>query len=68
MQKEDREKYVKFFEAFGRTLKFGLYSEFGMNKDVLEDLVMFYSSTEKALVTLNEYVERMEESQKYIYY
>lgn len=68
MQKEDRDKYVKFFEAFGRTLKFGLYSEFGMNKDVLEDLVMFYSSTEKSLVTLNEYVERMEESQKYIYY
>lgn len=68
MQKDDREKYIKFFEAFGRTLKFGLYSEFGMNKEVLEDLVMFHSSTENALVTLNEYVERMDESQKYIYY
>ncbi len=68
MQKDERDNYVKFFESFGRTLKFGLYSEFGMNKDVLEDLVMFYSSTEKALVTLNEYVERMDESQKYIYY
>lgn len=68
MQKDDRDNYVKFFESFGRTLKFGLYSEFGMNKDVLEDLVMFHSSTEKALVTLNEYVERMDESQKYIYY
>ncbi|MGL5257581.1 MAG: molecular chaperone HtpG, partial [Proteocatella sp.] len=68
MQKDDRENYVKFFESFGRTLKFGLYSEFGMNKEILEDLVMFYSSTEKALVTLNEYIERMDESQKYIYY
>ena len=68
MQKDEREEYVKFFEAFGRTLKFGLYSEYGMNKDILEDLIMFYSSTEKELVTLKEYVERMEEEQKYIYY
>ena len=68
MQKDEREDYVKFFEAFGRTLKFGLYSEYGMNKDMLQDLIMFCSSTEKELVTLNEYVERMEEEQKYIYY
>lgn len=68
MQKDEREDYVKFFEAFGRTLKFGLYSEYGMNKDMLQDLLMFYSSTEKELVTLKEYVERMEEEQKYIYY
>ena len=68
MQKDDREDYVKFFEAFGRTLKFGLYSEYGMNKDILEDLIMFYSSTKKELVTLKEYVERMGEDQKYIYY
>ena len=68
MQKDEREDYVKFFEAFGRTLKFGLYSEYGMNKDILEDLIMFYSSTEKELVTLKEYVERMEDDQKYIYY
>ena len=68
MQKDDRENYVKFFEAFGRTLKFGLYSEYGMNKDILEDLIMFYSSTKKELVTLKEYVERMGEDQKYIYY
>ena len=68
MQKDEREKYVKFFEAFGRTLKFGLYSEYGMNRDMLQDLIMFYSSTEKELVTLKEYVERMEEEQKYIYY
>lgn len=68
MQKDEREEYVKFFEAFGRTLKFGLYSEYGMNKDMLQDLIMFYSSTEKELVTLKEYVERMNEDQKYIYY
>lgn len=68
MQKNEREDYVKFFEAFGRTLKFGLYSEYGMNKDMLQDLIMFYSSTEKELVTLKEYVERMNEDQKYIYY
>ena len=68
MQKDEREDYVKFFEAFGRTLKFGLYSEYGMNRDMLQDLIMFYSSTEKELVTLKEYVERMEEEQKYIYY
>lgn len=68
MQKDEREDYVKFFEAFGRTLKFGLYSEYGMNRDILEDLIMFYSSTEKELVTLKEYVERMKEEQKYIYY
>ena len=68
MQKNEREEYVKFFEAFGRTLKFGLYSEYGMNKDILEDLIMFYSSTEKELVTLKDYVERMEDDQKYIYY
>ena len=68
MQKDEREDYVKFFEAFGRTLKFGLYSEYGMNKDMLQDLIMFYSSTEKELVTLKEYVERMNEDQKYIYY
>lgn len=68
MQKDDRENYIKFFEAFGRTLKFGLYSEYGMNRDILEDLIMFYSSTKKELVTLKEYVERMSEDQKYIYY
>ena len=68
MQKDEREDYVKFFEAFGRTLKFGLYSEYGMNKDMLQDLIIFYSSTEKELVTLKEYVERMKEEQKYIYY
>ncbi|GFZ31539.1 chaperone protein HtpG [Clostridium zeae] len=68
MLKNDREKYEKFYEAFGRQLKYGLYSEYGSNKDVLQDLIMFYSSKEKKMVTLAEYVSRMAESQKYIYY
>lgn len=66
--KNDREKYEKFYEAFGRQLKYGLYSEYGSNKDVLQDLLLFYSSREKKLVTLEEYVSRMPEDQKYIYY
>lgn len=68
MLKNDREKYEKFYNSFGRQLKYGIYSEFGANKDVLEDLLMFYSSKEKKLVTLDEYLERMKEEQKYIYY
>ncbi|MGG0417765.1 molecular chaperone HtpG [Priestia aryabhattai] len=66
--KNEREKYEKFYESFGRQLKYGVYSDFGSNKDVLKDLLLFYSSTEKKLVTLNEYVSRMPEDQKYIYY
>ncbi|MFS0673458.1 molecular chaperone HtpG [Ornithinibacillus sp. 179-J 7C1 HS] len=68
LQRDDREKYEKFFEAFGRQLKFGVYNEFGANKDTLKDLLLFYSSKEKKLVTLAEYVSRMPEDQKYIYY
>lgn len=68
MLKDDRDKYVTFFESFGRTLKYGMYSEWGANKETLQDLLMFYSSTEKKLVTLDEYVSRMKEDQKYIYY
>ncbi|SHF98861.1 molecular chaperone HtpG [Ornithinibacillus halophilus] len=68
LQREDRDKYEKFYDAFGRQLKFGVYNEFGANKDVLKDLLMFYSSKEKKLVTLDEYVSRMPEDQKYIYY
>src|SRR5690625_3424760 len=68
MMKNDREKYEKFYESFGRQLKYGVYSDFGQNKDVLQDLLMFYSSTEKTLVSLAEYVERMPEDQKYIFY
>nr|WP_279285361.1 molecular chaperone HtpG [Clostridium sporogenes] len=66
--KKEREKYEKFYESFGRQLKYGVYSDFGSNKDVLQDLLMFYSSKEKKMVTLNEYVSRMPEDQKYIYY
>ncbi|MEI4526817.1 molecular chaperone HtpG [Priestia megaterium] len=66
--KNEREKYKKFYESFGRQLKYGVYSDFGSNKDLLKDLLLFYSSTEKKLVTLDEYVSRMPEDQKYIYY
>lgn len=66
--KDDREKYQEFYEAFGRQLKFGLYSDFGSHKEDLEELLMFYSSHEKKIVTLEEYVSRMPERQKYIYY
>ncbi|WP_074600509.1 molecular chaperone HtpG [Sediminibacillus halophilus] len=68
LQKDDREQYEKFYNAFGRQIKFGVYNEFGTNKDVLKDLLLFYSSKEKKLVTLAEYVSRMPEDQKYIYY
>ncbi|HLR64419.1 MAG TPA: molecular chaperone HtpG [Pseudogracilibacillus sp.] len=66
--KNNREKYESFYQSFGRQLKYGIYSDFGANKKTLQDLILFYSSTEKKLVTLKEYVERMAESQKYIYY
>ncbi|MCR1833807.1 molecular chaperone HtpG [Oceanobacillus caeni] len=66
--RDEREKYEKFYESFGQQLKFGVYSDYGMNKDVLQDLLLFYSSKEKKLVTLKEYVSRMPEDQKYIYY
>lgn len=64
----DREAYEKFFESFGMQLKFGLYSDYGMHKDSLKDLVLFRSSTDKKYVTLSEYVGRMKEEQKAIYY
>jgi len=68
MQKNERENYEKFFTAFSRQLKFSVYNEFGREKDFLSDLLMFFSSKEKKLVTLTEYVERMAQDQKYIYY
>jgi len=64
----DREKYEKFFEAFGMQLKYGIYSSYGMNNETLKDLLLFYSSTEKKKVTLKEYVSRMKDDQKKIYY
>ncbi|WP_415297046.1 molecular chaperone HtpG [Clostridium perfringens] len=68
MMKNDRESYEKFYKSFGRQLKYGVYDDFGMNKDELKDLLMFYSSKENKMVSLAEYVERMAEDQKYIYY
>ncbi|MDO5431494.1 molecular chaperone HtpG [Eubacterium sp.] len=68
MQKKDREKYDEFYKNFGLPLKFGMYENYGMNADKLKDLVMFYSSSEKKTVTFAEYVGRMKEDQKYIYY
>jgi molecular chaperone HtpG len=68
MLKNDRENYEKFFQSFGRQLKFGVYSDFGQNADDLKDLLLFHSSAEKKPVSLAEYVERMPEEQQYIYY
>lgn len=66
--KDERENYEKFYKSFGRQLKYGVYSDYGTNKEDLQDLLLFYSSKEKKLVSLNEYVSRMPEEQKYIYY
>ena len=68
MLKNEREKYEEFFKAFGLQLKFGVYNGFGANKDTLKDLLLFTSSAENKLTTLEEYVSRMREDQKYIYY
>ena len=68
MQKDDREGYEKFFRNFGRQLKYGVASDYGAHSELLQDLLLFYSSTEKKPVTLSEYVSRMPESQKDIYY
>ena len=68
MLKESREDYEKFWKNFGRQLKYGVVNEYGRHKDLLQDLLLFHSSTEKKPVTLEEYVSRMKEDQKYIYY
>ena len=68
MLKNDREKYEKMFEEFGISMKFGMYTNYGVHKDVLKDLVMFHSSFSDKLTTLAEYVSRMKDDQKYIYY
>ena len=68
MLKKDRETYEKFFSTFGVQLKFGVYDEFGVHKEELKDLLLFYSSTEKKMVTLKEYRDRMPEDQEKIYY
>ena len=68
MLSEDRVNYEKFFEAFGMQLKYGIYSSYGMNNDTLKDLLLFYSSKDKKLITLKEYTERMKKDQTKIYY
>lgn len=68
MKDNEREKYEEFWTNFGRQIKFGCYNTFGQNSEALKDLLMFYSAKEKKMVTLSEYVDLMDESQKYIYY
>ena len=68
MLREDREAYETFFKNFGRQLKYGVVADYGMHKDKLQDLLLFYSSTEKKPVTLEEYAGRMKEDQKYLFY
>lgn len=66
--KNNRDKYLEFYKAFGMQLKFGIYNDYGMHKDKLEDLIMFYSSGGKKLITLDEYVNKLKEEDKNIYY
>ena len=68
MQKDEREKYEKFFTAFGRQLKYGAVSDYGMHKDAVQDLLLFWSAKEQKLIILKEYVEAMSETQKHIYF
>ncbi len=68
MLRTDREKYEEFYNAFGVQLKYGIYSDYGRNKETLQDLIMFVSSNEKKLASLSEYVDRMPESQNTIYF
>lgn len=68
MLSDERDKYEEFYKAFGMGLKFGIYNDYGINKDKLSDLVMFYSSNDNKLTTLKEYTERMKEGQESIYY
>ena len=66
--RDEREKYESFWQSFGRQIKLSAMDNYGEKKDMLQDLMLFYSSTEKKLVTLDEYVSRMQEGQKYIYF
>lgn len=68
MLHNEREKYEAFYKNFGRQLKYGIYSAFGANKELLQDLLLFYSSSEKKMVTFEEYISRMKPDQKVIYY
>ncbi len=68
LMKDDRETYEKFYSGFGRQLKFSVYNEFGREKELVQDLILFYSIKEKKLVSLKEYIEKMPDDQKFIYY
>ena len=68
MLRNEREEYEKFWNNFGLQIKFGIYNDFGANKEMLQDLLLFYSSKEQKLVTLDEYISRMEEGQEHIYF
>ncbi len=68
LQKEDREKYEEFWKAFGAQIKFGVYNNYGVNKDALKDLLVFRSTSSERFITLKEYVDAMPESQKAVYY
>lgn len=68
LMKDDREKYERFYSGFGRQLKFSVYNEFGREKELVQDLILFYSIKEKKLISLKEYIEKMPEEQKFIYY
>ena len=68
MMEGDREKYEKFFDEFGIQLKYGVYSDYGMHKELLQDLLLFKSSSEKKYVSLKQYVDGMKDEQEFIYY
>lgn len=68
MLKDNREEYEKFYKAFGMQLKFGIYNDYGINKDKLVDLLMFYSAKEKKYITLSEYVSKLKKGEDNIYY
>ena len=68
LRDNDREKYEKIFSNFGIQLKYGVYNNFGMDKDKLQDLLLFYSSKEEKMITLKDYVSRMKEDQNNIYF
>lgn len=68
LQKEDREKYEEFWKAFGAQIKFGVYNNYGINKEALQDLLVFRSTSSDRFITLKEYVEAMPEGQKAVYY
>jgi len=68
LMSSDRETYEAFFKVFGVQLKYGIYSDYGMHKDVLQDLILFASSRDKKMISFKEYVASMKEEQKTIYY